>query len=257
VHWTACANQAISYLFVEEEWVKSVLPSIAQTTSNEVDTSSFSFMERIFDNEMHYLIAEAKKDFLTMNYREGIHRAWYDMMIIRDLYRDWAQRTGRPMHPALLRRFIESVALMMQPITPHWSEIIYELLTSGQGGSVVTQSWPAYQPSDPMIRKQFVFFKNFLKTIRAESLKQKNVRQVLIFTASSYTAKCVLVLQYMQTQCNASGKFATQSFMKDLRAFIESIEELFLVNHRSSSSGLINKHHETFIHKSYKTDNIN
>eukprot|EP01040_Poterioochromonas_malhamensis_P011910 gene11910-12995_t len=58
-------------------------------------------------------------------------------------------------------RFIESVALMMQPITPHWSEIIYELLTSGQGGSVVTQSWPAYQPSDPMIRKQFVFFKNF------------------------------------------------------------------------------------------------
>mmetsp|Transcript_18127 Transcript_18127/g.19643 ORF Transcript_18127/g.19643 Transcript_18127/m.19643 type:complete len:1074 (+) Transcript_18127:71-3292(+) len=219
------ANQAISYLFVEEEWVKSVLPSIAQTTSNEVDTSSFSFMERIFDNEMHYLIAEAKKDFLTMNYREGIHRAWYDMMIIRDLYRDWAQRTGRPMHPALLRRFIESVALMMQPITPHWSEIIYELLTAGQGGSVVTQSWPAYQPSDPMIRKQFVFFKNFLKTIRAESLKQKNVRQVLIFTASSYTAKRVVVLQYMQTQCDASGKFA-QSFIKDLRAFIESTEEL-------------------------------
>jgi len=129
------------------------------------------------------------------------------------------------MHPALLRRFIESVALMMQPITPHWSEIIYELLTAGQGGSVVTQSWPAYQPSDPMIRKQFVFFKNFLKTIRAESLKQKNVRQVLIFTASSYTAKRVVVLQYMQTQCDASGKFA-QSFIKDLRAFIESTEEL-------------------------------
>eukprot|EP01040_Poterioochromonas_malhamensis_P012199 gene12199-13338_t len=148
-----------------------------------------------------------------------------EMMQFGSFMRDEAEDRGRPMHPALLRRFIESVALMMQPITPHWSEIIYELLTSGQGGSFVTQSWPAYQPSDPMIRKQFVFFKNFLKTIRAESLKQKNVRQVLIFTASSYTAKRVLVLQYMQTQCDASGKFA-QSFIKDLRAFIESTEEL-------------------------------
>ncbi len=39
----------------------------------------------------------------------GIHRGWFDMMIVRDMYRDWSIRCGTPMHEKVAFRFIEAV----------------------------------------------------------------------------------------------------------------------------------------------------
>lgn len=213
------ANQAVSYLFVEEEWIKLMLND---TESRNDRSASFSFIEKAFNNEIDFLIAETKKDFSAMNYREGLHHGWYDMIINRDIYRDWAQKCGKSMHPDLVSRFAKSLSLMMQPICPHWSEVIYELLPS-TNASICTELWPEFVPYNPNLRKEFLFFKSFLKTIRNAALKQKS-KFVFIFTASTYEQKKIEVLEFMQRSFS-NGTFAP-TFLKDLKGFIEGNEAL-------------------------------
>lgn len=45
------------------------------------------FMDRAFNNEIDYLIEATFTEFSKICYRDGIHRAWFDMMIVRDFYR--------------------------------------------------------------------------------------------------------------------------------------------------------------------------
>ena len=85
--------------------------------------------------------------------KEG-RRCFFDMMIIRDLYRDWAGRCGIPMYAGVVLRFVEVVAVMMQPICPHWVEQVWEIL--GKSSS-------AFQPYRRTLRKEYIFFRNFLK----------------------------------------------------------------------------------------------
>jgi predicted unusual protein kinase regulating ubiquinone biosynthesis (AarF/ABC1/UbiB family) len=44
-------------------------------------------MDRAFNNEIDYLIEATHADFTRINFRDGIHRAWFDMVIVRDFYR--------------------------------------------------------------------------------------------------------------------------------------------------------------------------
>lgn len=55
---------------------------------------------------MDFLVEATCAEFSRMCFRDGIHRCWFDMMIIRDLYRDWAVRCAIPMHAAVVR-FVE------------------------------------------------------------------------------------------------------------------------------------------------------
>jgi leucyl-tRNA synthetase len=122
------ANQAISYLFVEEEWIDSVLTDISSSSflDSMTSPSSESFMEKAFNNELNYLIEMTKQDFLSLNYREGLHHCWYEMLINRDIYREWILKQNKSYNSALILRFIHSLTLMMAPITPHWCEMIFE-----------------------------------------------------------------------------------------------------------------------------------
>ena len=67
------ANQAVLYLFTEEEWVRSVL---AEEQGGRLRTGDLNFMDRTFDNEMDHLIEATQIEFDRMCYREGIHRCW-------------------------------------------------------------------------------------------------------------------------------------------------------------------------------------
>ena len=87
----AVANQAVTYLFIEEEWIKLV---IADTVGGKLRTGDLTFMDKTFDNEVNYLIEATHSEFSKMCYREGLHRCWFDMTIARDMYRDWSIKCG-------------------------------------------------------------------------------------------------------------------------------------------------------------------
>jgi leucyl-tRNA synthetase len=214
----AVANQAVTYLYNEEEWFKTVL---ADEKAGVLRDGDYSFMDRAFNNEMDYLIEATQTEFLRMCYREGIHRCWFDLMIARDMYRDWSTRCSIPMHRGVVLRFMRVLVVMMSPICPHWSENLWCML--GEHGSVCTASWPTFAPCNKLTRKEYVFFREFLKNIRLANLKVKlppGPRCAHIYLASVYEEKKITMLRYLQTICDESGAFP-EDLMQRMKTFVE------------------------------------
>jgi leucyl-tRNA synthetase len=82
----AVANQAVTYLHNEEEWIRTMIAE-AKSGSLRQGADSLCFMDKAFNNEIDYLVEATMQEFTKMCFRDGIHRAWFDMMIVRDFYR--------------------------------------------------------------------------------------------------------------------------------------------------------------------------
>lgn len=215
------ANQAVSYLFVEEEWILSTLEEI---NAGKLRDDEQYLMDQSFRNEVDYLIEQTKFHFNNMNFREGLHRCWYDMIIARDFYRDWCLRTSVSMNKGCVQHFITSLVLMMQPICPHWSECLYEKVFSKEG-TVCAALWPITGKYDAALRGKYIFFKSFVKNMK-QSAAKKQIKGASVFIARTYDSNKIAVLQYMQEYYqNCGGKFES-SFVKDLKQFIETRGEL-------------------------------
>ena len=83
-----------------------------------------------------------------MRFRDALKYSFYGMMDARDRYRTGTAHVGAS--EALVRQWAELQALVMMPITPHWSEAIWELL--GKPGLIVHARWPGVSaPEDTAI----------------------------------------------------------------------------------------------------------
>ena len=228
------ANQAVLYLFNEEEWIRDILGAangeIIRDSSNAAlvlrDNSTEYFMDRIFLNEISFLSGCAKEKFESMCYRDGLQKAWFEPLIVRDLYRDWSLRCGIPMRLDILLKFIEVLAINMSPIIPHWSENIWGLMN--REGSVGNTFWPQVDPFDRLLRKQYIFFRDFMKNARQSQLKSKEAarKRAYIFLASTYEPKKITVLRFMQTVINSETLSFPVDFIQLLKTFLESDPEL-------------------------------
>jgi leucyl-tRNA synthetase len=218
----AVANQAISYLFVEEDWIRSI---INDAKSGSLRTGEMLFMDRCLNNELDYLIEATYLEFEKLCYREGLHRGWFDMIIARDLYRDWSSRTSIPMHGEVIMRFVEALVIMMSPICPHWSENLYEAF-GHEAGTISKALWPSFTSYDRLVRKQFIFFRDFMKNIRAAALKSNvnGSRGAYVYISKAFDEKKVVVLDYLQRMF-VNGSFPAD-LTKQLKAFLEASESL-------------------------------
>lgn len=217
------ANQAITYLYVEEDWAKTVL---AEKNEQKLRTGDFLFMDSVLLNEIDYLVDATRTEFERMCFRDGIHRCWFDLIIARDLYRDWAVRCAIPMHEAVVDRLVHALVVMMAPICPHWSEGLWAAL--GQPGSVVDACWPAFTPYDRLLRKRYVFFRDFMKNIRQANLKAKAApggKAVQIYIAAAYEPKKIKILEFMQGICCEDGSLPSD-LLKLLKDHVEADPEL-------------------------------
>ena len=216
------ANQAIISLYNEEEWVKSV---ISEKQSGSLRNGDLTFMDSALLNELNYLIEATANQFEAMFYREGIHRCWFDALIARDLYRDWSNKCKIPMHEEVLTRFIESIVVMMAPICPHWSENIWTDIL-GKSGSVCDASWPSFSTYDPLMRKKYSFFRDFLKNARQAILKLKQpTHSVEVYLASTYEPNKIVVLEFLQNHASSEGKFP-EDILSKLKEFLSVRDDL-------------------------------
>jgi leucyl-tRNA synthetase len=81
-----------------------------------------SFFDRAFDNEINTLVEETTIHYDATNYKSALKTGLFDFQNARNWYRDVA---GRNVHRDLVFRFIETQALLIAPIAPHWSEYIW------------------------------------------------------------------------------------------------------------------------------------
>ena len=229
------ANEAILYLHNCEEWIKSTLEDIADGKLRPAD-SELLFMDSCFLNEVNYICDATRSKFEGMMFRDGLTLCWYELMIARDMYRDWAVRVSVPMHENVIRTFINALVIMMAPITPHWCEHVWcnVLKNTNISTTVCDAPWPV-GPHDPLLRKQYYFFRDTLKNARAALIKASSskkgkegnnkIKGMQVLFASAYEEKKVIVLEFLQNNCNEDGVFS-EPIIPQLKDFLASREDL-------------------------------
>ena len=84
------------------------------------------------------IIQLASKAYEAMRFKDALKYAFYGMQEARDRYRTGTANVGVLEH--LVRQWVEWSALLMTPITPHYSEALWELLK--KPGCIVSAAWP-------------------------------------------------------------------------------------------------------------------
>ena len=71
---------------------------------------------------MNSLIAQTTAHYDATNYKSALKTGLFDFQNARSWYREV---TAGDVHYALIHQFIESQALLLAPIAPHWSDYIW------------------------------------------------------------------------------------------------------------------------------------
>jgi leucyl-tRNA synthetase len=131
---------------------------------------------------MNSLIEQTTAHFDGTMYKSALKTGLFDYQNARSWYRDV---TGGDMHRDLVLRFIETQALILAPIAPHWSEYIWRdvlkkvrrLLSSHlrQDGTVQDAKFPTPScPEDTVIGASQTYIKSLSDAVhQAEGLQMK------------------------------------------------------------------------------------
>jgi leucyl-tRNA synthetase len=103
---------------------------------------------------MTVIAAAAAKAYDAMRFKEALKTSFYLMQEARDRYRAGTSHVGAS--EELVRQWAEWQALMMNPITPHWSEAIWEFL--GKEGLCVHAKWPVPAVDNSLILSRMVAY---------------------------------------------------------------------------------------------------
>jgi leucyl-tRNA synthetase len=216
------ANQAIISLYNEEEFIKSV---IADHREGKLRNQELTFMDRAFLNEINYIVEKTYNKFNNLCFRDGLQSGWFEMMIARDFYRDWASRSGITYHETVMLRFINVITITMSPIIPHWCENIWINVLQNTTTSVCNQLWPQFISYDPLIRKQYLFLRDFIKNLRISAQKASGKPKCNIYVASRFEPNKIEMLKFLQSICDPNGKFPAD-IIPQMIAFLDSNPEL-------------------------------
>lgn len=114
----------------------------------------------------------AEAGYEGMRFRDALAAGCFVLQRDRDTYRDMCGKLGVPGHAGVLRRYLEVGAVLLAPITPHFSEFMWgELLGHGEC-SVTAAPWPSVAGKvDPLIIKQDEYMQARLHAFRVSITK--------------------------------------------------------------------------------------
>jgi len=177
--------------------LKKILSSLDTLRTGSIT----SFAYQVFLNEINNAIIETDKNYSKMLYREALKTGFYDFQAARDNYRLVVQSDG--FHRDLILKFIKIQALLLSPITPHFSEYIWELL--GNKDSIMNVLWPEAQPPDTILLKSSAYLHSTIKLFRQRKLFLENQsnkskkEKVNIYVASSFPEWQEMTLVLLKT----------------------------------------------------------
>lgn len=163
------ADDAILKLYTEKEWILEVL-------KEPMREGPFSWNDEVFNSEMNKIIDLTDKAYSNMLYREALKFGFYDLQNARNEYRKCTSGKGQVllsdsetfegMHKDLVLKFIEIQALMLSPITPHWSEHVWKELL-GKTSSITEALWPKSDNIDESILNAAHYVRGICNNIRS------------------------------------------------------------------------------------------
>jgi len=213
------ADAALMGLYTELKWVEE---NIAGLGGLRGEGEEANFMDKVFDNSMNRLVHETDAAFGEMRFRDGLKSGWFEFVSARNVYRDWCAVSGVTMKASLVKKYCECVAVIMAPITPHWSEKIWSLV--GGSGFVVKAPWPVLPAEDKLLTRQQKCLLSNLRTFRQQVGKAKKKPTAgKILVVDVYPEWKQAALDWMVEN---KGKIDdSKAFMGDLKKWAGTLED--------------------------------
>eukprot|EP00578_Thalassiosira_sp_NH16_P016934 CAMPEP_0181125480 /NCGR_PEP_ID=MMETSP1071-20121207/27075_1 /TAXON_ID=35127 /ORGANISM="Thalassiosira sp., Strain NH16" /LENGTH=1112 /DNA_ID=CAMNT_0023210931 /DNA_START=116 /DNA_END=3451 /DNA_ORIENTATION=+ len=210
------ANAAIVSLSNEAAWIKEIL--LETDKSNLRSGDDLNFMDKVLDNETNRLVKATEDCFAGMQFREGLQKGWFEMMIAKNQYKSWCQDSGIAMHEGVVRKWIESLIILICTICPHWSETLWKDL--GKEGLAVRAPWPTVSEENKLLTRQAKFLRDSLKNFRTTAGKaKKGWKTATILVAKDYPQWKIDALIWMQSMYDKDSASFPNTFMKDLKGW--------------------------------------
>jgi len=111
------ADSSVLTLVAEDAWIEETIGSSDLRTTPQ---SEYTLMDKLLLNETNRAITATEACFAAMQFKEGLKACWFELLNARNEYRTFCNDSGIPMHRDVVRRWAESITIMICPVCPHW-----------------------------------------------------------------------------------------------------------------------------------------
>ena len=125
------SNTSISRLYSFENFVKILVNEVWNKNPDfkindpDGEIKLDGLFDKIFDNNINYLITQAKQSYEEMKYKNVLKYAFYEMINAKDQYILFNADDYTKLNPTLMVRFLKAFFIMNNPIIPHFTEYMY------------------------------------------------------------------------------------------------------------------------------------
>ncbi|GAM23585.1 hypothetical protein SAMD00019534_067600, partial [Acytostelium subglobosum LB1] len=218
------ALSALFKLYTQLQWVQEMIDAKAKFYTG----APTRLQDIIFESEINRAIVKADEAYQKSQFREALHTTFFDMINVRDHYK-MVMGADENMNHDLIFRYIETQAILLFPITPHFSQKVFSMLGKG---SVAKARWPTVSNIDHLALRTNDYLKNTVYEARNKIgmfLKGKNkggktdakAEKATIYITKTFPKWKQTVLIYLQSIYND----ATRTFTKDINAILEDLKK--------------------------------
>ena len=122
-------------LFVLEEWIQKHCPKDVDFTAQKTENTGAFSWDNIMLNELSKIVGLVTSAYDEMKMKIVVKHAYSEMLTLKENY---MISVGHKGNPAIMFKFIESLLVMLNPITPHfcqyqWQHVVLPRMKSCTG----------------------------------------------------------------------------------------------------------------------------
>lgn len=156
------ANMGILRLYNQIDFYQETVRGKEALRQGEPD----SFHDRVFLSEINRAIELTRAAYEATHYRDALKFAFFELQNARDRYRDVTATSGSiGMNWNLIKRFMEVQALLLNPITPHFSEYLWTSIL-GKPSSMQQELFPKVGVIDHTLLESAAYLQSVAHTLR-------------------------------------------------------------------------------------------
>ena len=125
------SNLSVNRLYSFENFIKILVNEVwnkipdFKITDPDGEIKLDNLFDKIFDNNINYLIKQATQAYEEMKYKNVLKYAFYEMINAKDQYILFNADDYTKLNPVLMVRFLKTFFIMNNPIIPHFTEYMY------------------------------------------------------------------------------------------------------------------------------------
>jgi len=225
------SNLSVNRLYSFENFVKILVNEVwnkipdFKITDPDGEIKLDNLFDKIFDNNINYLISQATQAYEEMKYKNVLKYAFYEMINAKDQYILFNADDYTKLNPTLMVRFLKIFFILNNPIIPHFSEYMYITylnpifeksgLESKKIEFLCRAKFP--KPSNEVDTKLFEYNKYMNKVIQGirdtaskkikkgkkgqkEEKEEKEEKKIRVYYAKEYTPMQKEVLGFLRKQ---------------------------------------------------------